>query len=218
MGGIFDKWDGRGNLPVSADNNRSAAPAYPYWHSGPCVVCGFAETLRYDLGRVYRARGSLPTISVNGAMSVVKSFAVYSFHFEPGKLNKWAKRQREKFGENFTVHAPGKADWLYHNQKNYPWVDHWWHETSSRGSSGWCAVRLAKLMGFDEVILCGMPLDARPYANKKPAWWFQNPGTDAVEVFQKAVKEDTAYHAGVSSMSGWTRSVFGEPEWLSAVA
>jgi hypothetical protein len=206
-------WDGRANLPVLHENTRNTYPAYPYRHSGSVVVAGFAETLQRDLDAVAAVKPGLPIIAVNRACEVIKAFAIYSFHFERDKLGIWAEVQKKRFGEQVTVFGPGHKEWLEHNKRNYPYVDHWAPGSASKGSSGWCAARLGKILGFDEVILCGIPIQPGPYANRLPAIYWQSKKTNAVEQFRKAVAEDTANHAGIYSMSGWTRTILGAPEW-----
>jgi len=208
----FIPWDGREHLPIAAPR-RGFYPAYPHGHMGAVVIAGFANTLWDDLARVYAARPGLPIIAVNKAAEHLKAFAVYSFHFERDKLGLWQAEQRKRFGPGFVVFGPGKKDWLAHNQRNYPYVDHWAPETACQGSSGWCAVRLATMLGFTTRILCGVPIETRRYADKTPARYWQSAKTNAVSTFRKHIEKDTAYHEGTYSMSGWTRELLGEPEW-----
>lgn len=209
----IEAWDGRLGLPLLQPPARGIFPAYPHRHGGAVVIAGFASTLQEDLARVHAARPGLPIIAVNKAAEHIKAFAVYSFHFERDKLGIWSRVQRERFGPA-AVFGPGKKDWLEHNQRNYPYVDFWAPETACQGSSGWCAVRLAKLLGFEERILCGVPIEPRRYADKTTARYWQNSKTNAVATFRRHIEKDTAYHDGTYSMSGWTRELLGEPSWI----
>lgn len=206
-------WDGRINLPIINERTHGTYPAYPYKHSGSVVVAGFGETLQRDLDAVQAVKPNLPIIAVNKACEVIKAFAIYSFHFERGKLDLWAEVQRKRFGEGFAVFGPGKKEWYEHNKRNYPHVEYWAPSTASRGSSGWCAVKLAKLLGFDEVIMCGIPVQPGPYADRRHAMYWQSKRTNAVEQFRKAIEDDKGSHAGVRSMSGWSRQLLGAPDW-----
>jgi hypothetical protein len=206
-------WDGRENLPILPTPPRNIYPAYPHRHAGSVVIAGYADTLQRDLDKVAAVKPGLPIIAVNRACEHIKAFAIYSFHFERDKLGIWAKVQKERFGEQVSVFGPGHKEWFEHNRRNYPYVDHWAPTTASRGSSGWCAVRLAKLLGFDEIILCGIPIEPRPYANRAAAFYWQSQKTNAVEQFRKAIVEDTAHREGIVSMSGWTKSILGGPAW-----
>ncbi len=90
-----------------------------------------------------------------------------------------------------------------------PWVDYWWREARGQGTSAWCAVKLARLLGFDEIILCGVPLAPGPYADGRMARDFNRPRI--LERYRAGIAGDQAWHEGVASMSGWTRDFFGEP-------
>lgn len=210
---VIQAWDGRENLPISDVPCHGIYPAYPRRHRGTVVVAGFADTLQSDLDRVQAAMSGLPVIAVNKAAEHIKAFAVFSFHFERDKLGLWATEQNKRFGRGCAVFAPGKKDWLEHNQRNYPYVDHWAPETASRGSSGWCAARLARLLGFEEIVLCGVPVEGRRYADRTPARYWQGGDTNAVRQFRKAIEADRENHQGVYSMSGWTRELLGAPSW-----
>jgi hypothetical protein len=207
-------WDGRAHLPVSHQNTPCTYPAYPFRHSGSVVVAGFGPTLQADLDAVQAVKPDLPIIAVNNACEVIKAFAIYSFHFERNKLGEWAKIQRKRFGEGFAVFGPGHKEWYQHNKRNYPYVEHWAPTTASRGSSGWCAVKLAKLLGFDEVIMCGIPVQPGAYADRRPALYWQSKKTNAVSQYRKAIEADVASHKGVYSLSGWTKDLLGAPSWL----
>jgi hypothetical protein len=66
-------------------------------------------------------------------------------------------------------------------------------------------------MGFERVILCGSPIDRSGYADGGAGWYWTSDQTNAVEQFRRAIAADTDHHVGVSSMSGWTRELLGEP-------
>lgn len=79
------------------------------------------------------------------------------------------------------------------------------------GSSGLFGVKAARLLGFDRVVLAGIPMAASPHFDRDQPWCFAH-----------------SYHKGwsahahqlapfVRSMSGWTASLFGLPtaDWLN---
>jgi hypothetical protein len=108
--------------------------------------------------------------------------------------------------------APGKNSDL-----DYLWPDLGW----VYGSSGFCAALWARHgMGYDEVILCGVPLDPGGYAPAVTA--FKKPqgerGTsfadhETINRWRGVIAEFTAQGktAGIRSMSGWTRDALGAP-------
>ncbi len=143
-------------------------------------------------------------IAVNAAAKEVKAFALFSQH--PGRFvepaYRWVQYQFERFGPDFTVHG---CKFL----PDMPHVDHWWESARGGGSSAWGARKVAGLMGFDPVILCGAPLEPMPYVNYGIPHLMADKNVH--EDFHKAIEADVQWHEGVFSMSGWTRTVFGAP-------
>ena len=177
-----------------------STPPYLFEHNGLAIVAGNAWCLHEDLAK---APQGLPIIAVNGAAGEVKAEFLYSKHPERmvGKGGNWIWRQR-RFHTNFTVH--GSA---FH--ENMPWVDYFWEGARGGGGSGWGARKLATLLGFDPVILCGMPLNPGNYASGRLSKLMKNP--DVIDGFRREIEADVEWHEGVYSMSGFTRDLFGEP-------
>lgn len=187
----------------------TSSPPYPHRHSGPVLVCGNAWCLDEDIARARALRPDAAVIAVNGAAGAVPAFALFSHH--PEKLPKWITAQSLRFGPCFTVHSSGAIEptKLGRNRGAMPWVDHWWPGARGGGTSAWCAVKLAKLMGFEEVVLCGAPLTTGSYSDGRMARDFNRP--EILGHYRAQIARDTDWHAGVTSMSGWTREFFGEP-------
>ena len=76
---------------------------------------------------------------------------------------------------------------------------------------------MARLMGFEERILCGVPLVNGNYADKgfARAWHEGREREDGngliLDGYRRYVAKDTGWHDGCFSMSGYTREVLGEP-------
>lgn len=179
--------------------NPKAFPSYPFQHSGSVLVCGNAFCLHDDLARA----PNLPIIAVNGASGEIKADFLYTKHpirfVERGY--EWIGRQR-KFHENFTVHGS-----KFH--ENMPHVQYWWEGARGGGGSGWGARKLSTLLGFDSVILCGMPLDPGGYASGRLSKLMNKP--DVIDGYRREIEADTEWHEGVLSMSGWTAQILGSP-------
>ena len=172
------------------------------------LVCGFADTLHDDLARARALRPDASVIACNNAASAVKAFAIFSTHCRRGKLDIWASAQRNYFGGDFEVHSHGYAN-FDKLQAAYPYVDYWWIDAKGVGTSAWSAVKMARQMGFSEMILCGAPIERRPYANKTMANDFRH--AEVLKIYRDYIRKDIMWHKGVYSMSGWTRKLFGEP-------
>jgi len=186
---------------------RGDLPPFPP-QSGTVIVCGSAWTLRNDFNRARRLFPTAKVIAVNYAAGLVPADFLFSLH--PIKMGKWADMQRE-MNDDFTTHSSGdlgrlnklgkpRPDWQRH-------VDYWWPEARTPGSSGWGARRLAKLMGFDKVVLCGVPVSKGGYALRAVTRDWGRDGN--VRAYQKAIELDVEYHEGVISMSGFTMEKFG---------
>lgn len=180
-------------------------PMYPTRHSGPVLVCGNAWNLLEDVAaarRVDRLKDA-PVIGVNGASAHVRLDFLFSRH--PQKLRKWRAKQAMR-GHAFTVHSGGSAE----DASHYPAVDYWWRDVGGQGTSTWSARKLARHLGFDEVVLCGMPLEVGGYCRDTvPAKHFRS--KSKIKFYREGVAKDVSWHDGVTSMSGWTRELLGAP-------
>lgn len=78
------------------------------------------------------------------------------------------------------------------------------------GSSGMVGVLAGLVMGYDNIVLAGMPMDETGYYCN-PFWTFKY-----IEHFmgdwEKAAK--STFNGRVTSLSGNTRELLGEPKWL----
>ena len=184
--------------------NRQSDPAYPLQHSGCVLVCALGPGLFEDLEQARVLRPNAPIIVVNMAAKRLKGFAIFSMH--PDRMRLFANEQRKRFGDDFTTHT-GK---LSYNPRKHPGVDYWWKGSAGRGTSGWQAARLADLMGFDEIILCGVPLIPGGYADGTPTKLMHKP--KVINFYKPQIERDTDLHHKVRSMSGWTRDLLGAPE------
>lgn len=187
-----------------------SAPAYPHRHAGAVLICGFAWTLPDDFERARALRPDAPVIVVNGAATFTKALALFSSHHGPNKLGVWAREQREKFGPGCTVHGAAPLNRADEYREKYPYVDHWWPEAKGVGTSVWAARKVAEMMGFEEFILCGSPLERGPYANGSMARDFRHQVVR--NIYRRFIKSDTQWHHGVRGMSGFPKKYFGEPK------
>jgi hypothetical protein len=105
-----------------------------------------------------------------------------------------------------TPHGPVMPD-VIKTPLAFPGMD-----MSISGSSGLLALRVALVdLGFDQALLCGMPLTASPHYGGRENWVAKNghsPAYDFRKIWQTIPPE---WASRVRSMSGWTASVFGRP-------
>ena len=202
------------DIPGQAEGASAPFPfpnGYPCRHDGPVLVCGNAWTLHDDLDRALKLYPLYPRIiAVNFATREVQADFIYSYHF--AKLPRWIADQEQRFPDaDFTVHSSGaRLEGRQRRREEYaPWVDYWWQEAKGSGTSVWNAVKMAKVMGFSEIVLCGAPLEPGPYANGKMARDYQRP--EILARYRDGIAKDTDWHGGVYSMSGWTMGLLGLP-------
>lgn len=199
--------------PAERETPRHAIPAYPVRHSGTVLVLGHGFTLHDDVARARKIRPDADVIAVNKAAVEYKADHLFSWHHERGKLKSWAGQQFRKFGPGAVVHStPGRdraTGVLLDPPEGCPEVDFWWPGAVAKGSSGWMAVRLATFLGYEERILCGVPMAKGAYADGFMARDFMR--DSKIESYRSGIAADTAYHKGTYSMSGWTRDLLGEP-------
>lgn len=187
----------------TAKGGELASPPFSLACSGPCIVAGAAWCLHDDLAAARAALGDVPVIAVNGAAREVKAFALYSMHPERFVQTgyRWLAAQERLFGPGAAVHGSNRA-------RNGPMfhVKHWWPELPG-GGSAWAARKIAWLMGFDPVVLCGAPLDPGGYAGYKLGELMTQ--APVIERYRQQIEADPEWHEGASSASGWTKQLLG---------
>ena len=118
-----------------------------------------------------------------------------------------------------SLHAEKIKDWLAKRaEAGYPAPDQVWarvkfdgvshHTEDWHGSSGLFAVKVARMLGFEKIVLCGVPM--RPEAGhvvRGAIHW------NACEQFLGGWKQQAPGIAPyVRSWSGWTEELFGKPD------
>lgn len=167
-----------------------------------CIVAGNAQCLPDDLAKATEVYGELPVIAVNGASKEVKAFALFTQHPERFVKLGWMSAQKAKFGAGFTTHSTNYA----HDHPVY--VDEWW-DIKRTGGSAWGARKLAFELGYDEVVLCGCPMEVMPYVGGHNLYGLMHK-PDVVDDLFLQIEKDTNWHEGCISMSGRTRDLLGD--------
>ena len=182
------------------------------------VVCGDAWNVWEDLENFGAAnRDGLGSVGKPGwnFMVVNKLGEVF-----PGHIHHWysnqprviqtsiAARRHEyerEFSKTWITHSCNEGGCDY----RWPWGGH--------GTSGLGAVLVGVGLGYDRIVLCGMPLDDGPH-NGQPPWrkcrFASSEAAGSVFTgrnshWQRAI--DLAFQGKVKSMSGRTREWLGSP-------
>lgn len=177
------------------------------------IVLGTAPSMWDDLDAARVILGGLPwdLIAVNGAGWLYAGPVALWCSVHGSKLVRWVERRRE-LGFDMTFQAYGNF-----SKSEASGAVIRWNRPNGGGSSGLYATLTALELGYDHLILCGIPIagDRRhnyeagdaiikadcPYESYRSGW------TKAEETLKHRVR----------SMSGWTADLLGRPtvEWLS---
>lgn len=96
---------------------------------------------------------------------------------------------------------------IVHSVKKIGRVDNAWDFEGRTSVSGLSAVDLAFKLGYDKVVLCGIPMEGGYFYRKKANLNFCD------KARQNEVKSILdRYRDNVKSYSGFTKDIFGEPE------
>ncbi len=191
------------------------------------IVVGSAPCLHEDLQRALELYPFAFICTVNGAcVEVEEADAIISGHTNKAEIFTEARRKAFPNGKPFDVFANGAREG---NQFkfDYPSVTRWFGRDCSTGATS--AAKAARMMfeiGFEQVILCGCPLDSSGYFSGESEKGRsishdcrrlgdpEQTQSRAVEGYRRKFKKlaDGEFKGRVFSMSGLTREWLGEPE------
>ena len=190
------------------------------------LIVGSAPCVYNDLYTVLQLRPDADVIAVKFSVVLVHAPVAVTHHGEHAEPIK--ALHRERWGDEVQVYAPKKLFTDEHRR----FIDREWQELAGvGGTSAWGAARMAKLMGADEVILCGCPLDLTQHGERyhHPLVWeaTRNHGLrtnrgepfankHAVTGYREFIQSDIqrGNAEGIVSMSGWTRKTLGAPHGI----
>ena len=180
---------------------------YEVRHQGPAIVCGGAPSVFVDVEKAVALRPGATLLGANFAAGLFPGIEhVWTQH------NNGAQLLRDGLGSGVKIH--GRAGIMGD-------VDYEWPELRGfKGSSGLVGALWAKAMGFDEVIMAGIPLSGSTLDHSEEYQAISKDRnlytTASIELYQTFVrkykKEGKA--EGICSMSGYTRKIFGPPQGL----
>lgn len=163
---------------------------------------------RYDTGRGGVRKEGWDFLTVNKMVETLPGNIEHCYSNEPSLLNKFIAARRSEYTREFegprhSHSISGGAKWVW------PFGGH--------GTSGLGAVLTGIALGYDRIVICGMPLDDGPH-NGEPPWRkcrFEaseaagNVNTGMNSHWKRAI--DMAFEGKVKSMSGRTRKWLGGP-------
>lgn len=184
-------------------------PRYEVRHKGPAIICGGAPSVFVDLEKAKQLRPGAVVLGVNAAPGMIQEIEhTWTQH------NNLVDVLRKEVGRPVVLHA--RSNVMGNG------VDYWWPELNGmKGSSGMVGALWAKAMGFDEVIMAGIPLSTseQMYSEKYPSSSRSNHGfatENSIIGWQAMVRlhKEQGRTEGIYSMSGYTRQIFGPPPGL----
>jgi hypothetical protein len=211
---------------------------YEARHNGTAIVIGGGPSLLSDLTNARAIRPGATLLGANFAASVVPEIEhVWTQHIEiAGKIKSQAPVKVHSRPRKFQTRVNGPIWQTGVSKEQEAAVDYLWPDLGwVAGSSGFSAALWAKHgLGFDEVILVGIPLtqDVRIYSagydaatragSRPPQHDFDKhyASPDSLEHWQQCIRNFTEQGktAGIYSMSGFTREWLGAPTDMMAKA
>jgi hypothetical protein len=205
---------------------RGEAPACAGTRNGAAVVMGTARCVWDDIARCRsklllatdRGQEAAPTgtrfkvIAINGMVLFYPGRIHHAVSMHPAELGHWQKL-REIYGDRdpstFLTHSYRRPE------EGGPPDVVWDIQGAIAGTSGLLAVMVGLALGYQRIILCGVPLDGSGHV-------YDDPETITRQFTQEWLAMEWAkagkqyFDDRVRSMSGNTRAWFGEPtkEWL----
>lgn len=199
---------------------------------GTLLVVGSAPCLFDDVERAFSLRPLAAVMLVNGACTALEH-AEHVLSGHSYKAEEFAAARRKKFpGSSFLLHATITQKHLAEAGTVFPSVTTWWDKSFCHGATSISKATDIGLrgLGFDEVILCGAPLDGSGYfpgeytkvidclrigdATSHTGW---GPKRDerhrVIEGYRSKFKKFVQiFPDRIFSMSGFTHDVVGEPK------
>ncbi len=191
-------WTFRGIKGVGA-----SPPSYLDSCKGNLIILGGSRCVWDDWLRLRDAGFSGSLMAVNDIGQWIDGLNHWvSLH--PANLRHWIELKR--------LHAMHSHNCLTHTQEPYEGIRVAWQIQPYGEQSGLFAIQVGLLLGFDRIMVCGIPMDHSGH-------FFDPPWTDGVgEHDDKCVKHswrqtidmNPIYKRSVRSMSGWTKEIFGD--------
>ena len=199
------------------------AARYEAKHSGCAIICGAAPCVFDDLKAALELRPDADILGVNNAAAMIPDIEhVWTQHGDHAQMYK------EKAGRQIYVHARprhysnGGGTWLLPvADHKWKYVDYVWPTLAwVAGSSGVAGALWARHgMGYDEVIMAGVPLEVTTltysdqYASKPTKDGNAFAEANQVEHWSAILRGHVAngVTGGIYSMSGETAKILGRP-------
>lgn len=188
-----------------ASYGTNALPKIAGRYSGGCIVCADAACIWDDLERFGCASGNgvykfgWDFIAVNRLVEVFPGRIEHAYSNSGAVLNRFIAARRQEYANEYPIVATHSRD----RETDWTWP---WH---GGGTSGLGATLCAVGLGYNPIVLAGMPLDNGPH-NGEPHWRTTNIQSESDDGphWERAIK---LFNGRVKSLSGRTRDWLGSP-------
>lgn len=193
--------------------------------SGTLLVVGSAPCLFEDVDRARTLRPDAQILLVNGAATAIEN-AEHVLSGHSYKAEEFAAARRKKFplAMPWRLHATITQKHLHEAGPAFPSVTDWWDKSYCQGATSISkgAELGFRALGFEEVILCGAPMDGSGYfvgecTQNIDCLRIGDPRLQqhrSIDGYRRKFRDKFAprYVGRLFSMSGFTRSIVGEPK------
>lgn len=195
---VFNGIEGRdGDKPPACAGN----------YSGRAVVMGCGWTIWDDLANV-KDLDKIGVIAINNMILHHKGRVHHGVSMHPEEPPLWRALRPYYKGESSWVHC---HSYQKHGKPGLVENDYIWGtlEGGMGGTSGILAPLIGLALGYDEIILAGVPLDGGGHFYDKPGTTLNIFNSQHIKYEWEKAKP---YFAGrVTSLSGWTKDFLGAP-------
>lgn len=163
------------------------------------LVIGTGETWQADANKICRARFDVLAVNNATIYYLDRIDHAASLHFDEWRdLRPLTARKGNRLCEKRQRNG-GNSDFLIHSPVGYPGIDMAWTEYGwGKGSSGLFGVYVGLGLGYQRIVLAGIPLSGLYLDHYQREWLHRLP----------ELKDR------VWSLSGWTRALLGAPPWI----
>lgn len=179
-------------------------PSYLGKFKGRLIIIGGARCVWEDYQR-------LTAGGFSGAVMAVNDVGMY---FDKS-LDHWVSMHANYLAQWVSLrkgHSMMGHECLTHTREPYPGIRVAWDIQPYGWTSGVFAAQVAIALGYDEIVLCGVPQDGTGRFFDPP--WMpggEHDDRNSKKAFRSIVEQTPELKRCVRSMSGWTRELFGEP-------
>ena len=161
------------------------------------LILGGARCVWGDVGSLGQWPAKVDVAAVNDVGAQWPGSLIFWASLHPRKLKKWEKLRKNK------GHPDGYEK--YGNKYGRPMVDHIVEDWG--GSSGLFAVKIALLLGYEQIVLAGIPMEAAE------GHYFNNKDWKQCDQYRAGWgRHETEIKPYVRSCSGWTMRLLGAPD------